>query len=263
MRPCSRLPLRADAARGPFGRYDGAPGDELSSRWGVPRVCVYDLVGSTLDIAHELGASGAPGGTVILADAQYAGRGRLGRSWRSEPGAGIWLTLLERTSDITAPEVLSLRVGLAAARALDSIAGAPVQLKWPNDLYLNGGKLAGVLIEARWREGIPEWIAVGIGINVRPPASEERAVGLPAGTERLRVLDAVIPAVRAASRRTGWLTPVELAEFDARDMARGRHCTSPETGVVAGLDETGALLVDTDPPRASRVAIRAGSLVLA
>jgi BirA family biotin operon repressor/biotin-[acetyl-CoA-carboxylase] ligase len=226
-------------------------------------VCLFDVVGSTLDVAHQQAAAGAPAGTVILADAQSAGRGRLGRTWRSEPGAGIWLTLLERSTDLNAPEVLALRVGLAAARALDSLAGATVALKWPNDLYLRGGKLAGVLIEARWREGIPEWIAIGVGINLRPPATESLAVGLPAGVTRLQVLDAVIPAIRGAARRGGWLTPAEVAEFEARDMARGRRCLSPEVGTVAGLDETGALLIDVDGPPPCRVAIRAGSLVMA
>jgi BirA family biotin operon repressor/biotin-[acetyl-CoA-carboxylase] ligase len=243
--------------------YDGASESELALRWDVPRVRLFDVVGSTLDVAHTEADAGADAGTVILAEAQSAGRGRLGRSWRSEPGAGIWLTLLERTTDITAPEVLALRVGIAAARALDKVAGRQVSLKWPNDLYLGEGKLAGVLIEARWREGLPEWVAVGIGINVRPPASEARAAGLPEGVRRLEVLDALIPGIRFAARRTGWLTRMELAEFEARDMARGRRCVSPEIGVVAGMDETGALLVDADPPRAGRVVIRAGSLVLA
>src|SRR6185503_1344566 len=243
-------------------RFDGADEKDLAGRWSVPRVRLFDLVGSTLDIAHELAADGAPAGTVILADAQYAGRGRMGRSWRSEPGAGIWLTIVERPADAAASDVLSLRVGLAAARALDALAGATVGLKWPNDLYLAGRKLAGVLIEARWREGVPEWIAIGVGINVRPPRTEPNATGLPQGVGRLAALDALVPAIRAAARKSGWLTPMELAEFETRDVARGRRCASPAVGVVAGLDETGALLVDTDGPPAERVALRAGSLVL-
>src|SRR5690349_22611932 len=160
------------------------------------RLIAYDEVGSTLDVAHELAAAGAEAGTLIVANAQTAGRGRMGRTWRSEQGAGLWLTLIERPADATALEVLSLRVGLALAPALDAFTDAAVQLKWPNDLYLRGRKLAGILIEARWREGHPEWVAIGVGINLRPPAAEPRAVGLGARVSRDAVLAAVAPRLR-------------------------------------------------------------------
>src|SRR5262245_11512084 len=110
------------------------------------RLIEYDEVGSTLDVAHEMAADGAEAGTLIVAKAQTAGRGRMGRTWRSEPGAGIWLTLIERPADASALEVLSLRVGLAMAPVLDAFTDAPIQLKWPNDLYLRDRKLAGILI---------------------------------------------------------------------------------------------------------------------
>src|SRR4051812_42306663 len=116
---------------------------------GDYKLIEYDEVGSTLDVAHELAANGAEAGTLIVANAQTAGRGRMGRTWRSEPGAGLWITLIERPGDASALEVLSLRVGLALAPALDAFTDATVQLKWPNDLYLRGRKLGGILIEAR------------------------------------------------------------------------------------------------------------------
>ena len=68
--------------------YDGRSGDELAAILALPRVMVFDNVTSTLDVAHELGEAGAPAGTLVLADAQTAGRGRMRRSWRSDPGAG-------------------------------------------------------------------------------------------------------------------------------------------------------------------------------
>src|SRR6185436_16510341 len=102
-------------------------------------------------------ADGAPAGTVVLADAQRGGRGRGGRRWASPPGVGVWLTLVERPADHAALEVLSLRLGLHAAAAVERFAarggGGPVRLKWPNDLYVGEGKLAGVLVEVRWRDG--------------------------------------------------------------------------------------------------------------
>jgi len=88
----------------------------------------------------------------VIANEQTAGRGRGGKSWQSSPGAGLWLTLIERPADTSGLGVLSLRVGLAAAEALDRFAPEPIRLKWPNDLYIDRSKLAGILVEARWRE---------------------------------------------------------------------------------------------------------------
>src|SRR3569833_4688084 len=92
------------------------------------RLIQFNEVTSTLDVAHDLAAKGADAGTLIVADAQTAGRGRMGRSWRSEKGAGAWLLFFERPRDASALEVLSLRVGLALATALDAFMLAPFQL---------------------------------------------------------------------------------------------------------------------------------------
>jgi BirA family biotin operon repressor/biotin-[acetyl-CoA-carboxylase] ligase len=236
--------------------------DILAERLSLPRVALYAEVGSTLDVAHDLAAGGAPAGTLVVADAQTAGRGRMGRSWRSEPGAGVWITMIERPADPTAVETLSLRVGLAVAPALDALAESPVRLKWPNDLYLGPRKLAGILIEARWREGRPEWVAIGLGINLRPPTSETRAAGLRVGVSRDDVLERVVPAMRAAARMIGPLTGIELATFGERDLAVGRACLEPAVGVVQGIDPAGALLVDVSSRGSKQVvAVRAGSLV--
>jgi BirA family biotin operon repressor/biotin-[acetyl-CoA-carboxylase] ligase len=227
------------------------------------RVLEYDEVSSTLDVAHELAAGGADAGTLIIARSQSAGRGRMGRNWRSEPGAGLWLTLIERPSDASALDVLSLRIGLALAPALDPFADQRVQLKWPNDLYLGDRKLAGILIEARWREGHPEWVAIGVGINLRPPASEPRAVGLGPNTQRNDVLAAIAPAMRSAAGAAGPLSAAELEAFASRDMARGRRCVEPLAGTVAGIDASGALLVRVGSASDGALsAVRAGSLVL-
>ncbi len=240
-------------------RYDGATARELGALLGVPSIELLATVSSTQDVAHGLASDGAPAGTLVLADEQKSGRGRQGRTWTSEPGAGVWLTMIERPTDPASADVLSLRVGLALARALDRFAVEPVRLKWPNDVYSAGRKLAGVLAEARWRDGAVEWIAVGVGINCREPAREERAIGLARGTKRLDVLRAVVPLLHAATTTAGHLTEAELAEFATRDFAVGRGCVEPVAGRVAGIDSTGALLINTG----SRIAaVRAGSLVL-
>ena len=240
--------------------YDGRTKSDLRSLLGVPRVELCDVVTSTLDVAHVLGAEGAPAGTLILAEQQTTGRGRAGRRWESRPGSGIWLTLLERPDDPSVVELLSIRLGLAAARALDRWATTMVRLKWPNDLYVDGGKLAGILVETRWRDQRLEWAALGLGINVVAPEGVERAVSaLRPGSDRVAVLSALVPALREASAMSGPLGERELESYAARDIARSRRCTEPVPGVVQGIDAHGSLLVST---ATGDVAYRSGSLVL-
>jgi BirA family biotin operon repressor/biotin-[acetyl-CoA-carboxylase] ligase len=240
-------------------RYDGRTAEALAAELGVPRVVAFDEVGSTLDAAHELAASGAPAGTLVVADAQTSGRGRMGRAWRSESGAGVWLTLIERPRDVAALDVLSLRIGLALAPVLDAFVGSPVRLKWPNDLYVGTRKLGGVLVEVRWRESAPEWAAIGVGVNVRAPIGEPRATGLDTDASRAVLLTRMVPAMRAAAARTGALDRSELAAFASRDAVTGRRCREPVDGVIQGIDPSGALVVDVG----SQIAVvRAGSLVL-
>jgi BirA family biotin operon repressor/biotin-[acetyl-CoA-carboxylase] ligase len=248
-----------NADEGGIVRYDAASAAELASRLALPHVELLETVSSTQDVAHELAAAGAPAGTLVLANEQTSGRGRHGRQWTSNPGAGVWLTMIEHPTDPASADVLSLRVGLALARALDQFAADRVHLKWPNDVYSAGRKLAGVLAEARWRDGAIEWVAVGVGINVVAPSDEPRGIGLVAGTTRLDVLRVAVPLLRAAAAAKGHLAESELAEFAARDIAAGRGCVQPIVGRVAGIDRTGALLINTG----SRIAaVRAGSLVL-
>ena len=223
--------------------YDGVPTATLAHELALAQVVAYGAVGSTLDVAHGLAAAGAPAGTLVVADRQNAGRGRGGRVWTSGAGEGVWLTLVERPNDAAALEVLSLRLGLRAARALAPFTPHPPQVKWPNDVYVDGGKLGGILVEARWRDGAPDWVAVGMGVNVRPPDAQPGARGLAPGTRRAAVLAALVPAIRSAAAATGPLRPAEVREFDHRHVAHGARCREPAPGVVAGVTATGALLV--------------------
>ena len=174
-------------------------------------------------------------------------------------GNGVWLTTIERPADVSGLEVLSLRVGLRLARALDRFAPEPVRLKWPNDLFVAERKLGGILIEARWRERRLEWVAIGAGINVFVPDDLPSAGCLDSGTGRIEVLTDVIPAMREAAHATGLLKEIELVEWNARDLARGRTCSAPARGIVAGITPAGELRVAL----ADSVArFRSGSLVL-
>ena len=224
----------------------------------LPRVEVMTSVRSTMDVAHALGAEGAAPGTLVLADEQTAGRGRSGKAWRSPSGCGIWMTLLERPNDPEALGVLSIRLGLRAAPVLQRFADEPVGLKWPNDLLVDGRKLAGILVETRWRERQVDWVAIGMGVNVGM-CDEPNAATLREGTRRLDVLSELVPVLRAATCARGTLSEHELARWASRDAAVGRRCRSPVPGVVRGLAPDGSLIVERDGETALA---RAGSLVL-
>jgi BirA family transcriptional regulator, biotin operon repressor / biotin---[acetyl-CoA-carboxylase] ligase len=240
-------------------RYDGLRAVELAALLDVPRVELFATATSTLDVANAIAPS-APAGTLVLADEQTAGRGRLGRSWRSERGAGIWLTLVERPDDLLALEVLSVRCGLYAAEALDALASAPIGVKWPNDLYVRGCKLAGVLIETRWRGTATEWVSIGFGLNVAQPPMDG-AIGLAPGTARRDALVRLVPALRRAALATGLLTDDELTRWSARDVARGRIIDTPGAGTVAGISARGELLVRATDD--TKTAHRSGTLTFA
>ena len=236
--------------------FAGHSAAELAALLGVPRVETYASVTSTLDVAHARAPS-APHGTLVLADEQTAGRGTHGRRWASPAGAGVWLALIVRPGDAA---VLSVRCGLCTAEALDELAGTTVGVKWPNDLYVDGRKLAGVLIEARWRGDAAEWAAIGFGINVAAP-SLPAATGLPSGRTRLDALIAVLPALRRAADARGHLSEDECVRWMARDVARGRGVTLPSPGIVEGISSAGELVVRG--PDGSIVRHRTGSLTFA
>jgi BirA family biotin operon repressor/biotin-[acetyl-CoA-carboxylase] ligase len=227
----------------PLATYDGVERADLARRLDAPRLALYAEVPSTQDVAHAWAASGAPDGAVVLADAQSGGRGRAGRAWASPPGSGVWLTAIVRPRDPAALEVLALRVGLELAEALAPLAAGPVGVKWPNDLLVGGRKLAGILVEARWRDGRAEWAAVGVGVNVRPPPDFPDAGSLAATARRPEVAAATVAAVRRAAAAAGPLGPAELARLAARDLVRGRRATEPVAGRVEGVGADGALLV--------------------
>lgn len=122
---------------------------------------------STNRVAMELGYAGEAEGAVVLAEEQTAGRGRAGRSWHSERATGIYLTLLlrPRISPVQAP-LLTMMAGLSAHSAVQSLTGLNVDVKWPNDLMLNGKKLGGILTEMHAETTMVRFVIVGIGINV-------------------------------------------------------------------------------------------------
>ena len=225
--------------------WDGMNAMTVNERLALPKIHMYAEVGSTLDVAHEMAEQGAPAGTLIVADAQRAGRGRLGRSWSSQPGRGVWSTIIERPSDTRALDVLSLRVGLHCAEACDALARQTVGVKWPNDLVLQSKKLGGILVEARWAGSSIAWVAIGVGVNVTAPDHVNTATGMPRGVQRIDVLAAIVSSVRSAAQERGHLTPDELRRYADRHTLTGKRIVSPAVGTVEGVSADGSLIVRT------------------
>lgn len=228
-------------------RYDGIDAIELAARLRCPQCVALERVTSTLDVMHELAADGAPAGTVVLADEQVRGRGRHGRVWRSPRGAGIWLSYLLRPRRPDATAVVSLRVGLAVDDVLES-QGIHAQIKWPNDVMVDGRKVCGVLCENRWHGDEVAWMAVGIGLNVHGPLPPELADVAVAADElrpsitRVGLLEQLMPRLHGLAG-TPELTADELARFAECDALMGRSILEPVSGTASGIDARGALLV--------------------
>jgi BirA family biotin operon repressor/biotin-[acetyl-CoA-carboxylase] ligase len=232
----------------------------------TPRVYHYERVGSTMDVIHQLAAEGAEAGTMVIAGEQLEGRGSRGRVWHSPPG-GLWLSTLFRPPATEGLEVISLRVGVGVADALERLVPGPIQLKWPNDLMLGDRKIGGILCEARWQGGALGWVAVGIGLNVRnriPAELRRTAVSLAEVQPDITVdatIEPVVTALRQVDLRADRLSGVELDRFARRDWLRGREIRSPLCGTVTGLGADGALLVRTADR--SDAPLRSGSVELA
>jgi len=137
--------------------------------------CHYKNTGSTMDRARELALRGAADGTVITAEKQSAGRGRSGRTWISRQG-GLFFTILERPrlaiADYT---LLSLIIQISVVRIVSSICGKKAYLRWPNDVYISGRKIAGVTTEISGEGDLITWLSCGIGVNVNNPVPSAKA----------------------------------------------------------------------------------------
>lgn len=138
------------------------------------RIEVYAELGSTNTRLRERATEGAPEGTVVVARAQTAGRGRLGRSWNSPPDAGLYASVLERPGiEASRAHVLTLAAAVAVAEAISGFGVSRVEIKWPNDVLTGGRKIAGILTESSLLDGKIDSAVVGIGVNVRRAAVPE------------------------------------------------------------------------------------------
>ncbi len=204
----------------------------------------FPEVDSTNRVLREMARRGAPEGTAVVAERQTSGRGRLDRAWHS-PAGGLYLSVL-----LEPVPLLSLRLGVAAARAVELACGFGPELKWPNDLLSpgDGKKLGGILVEM---EG--PWAVAGLGINVEteefPPEIASVATSLRLLGHRVKRDDLCPVLLRELDEL--YRAPFRLAYYEARCGTLGRSVSvETSTGVVTGvarrLDHDGGLVVETD-----------------
>jgi BirA family biotin operon repressor/biotin-[acetyl-CoA-carboxylase] ligase len=222
------------------------------SNLGSPRLHLR-RTDSTNERARELAVLGAPHGTLVTASGQTAGRGRQGRSWVAPEGRALLCSLVVRDP----PRLLPLLTGVAVA----SIVGPPALVKWPNDVQVDGRKVAGILVEGRPQE---RWAVVGVGLNVAlklehfPPELQDSAGTLGLGPEAIepmleRLLEALEQWITASSEDV-------LEAFRARDALLDRTVRwAGGEGRGAGVDGDGRLVVKTAQ---GTVALEAGEVHL-
>jgi BirA family biotin operon repressor/biotin-[acetyl-CoA-carboxylase] ligase len=227
------------------------------------RVLFYRDPGSTNDIALALAAAGSPEGTAVLADQQRAGRGRMGRTWFSPAGAGLYLSAIVRPGAAEWLSLTTLAAGVAVARAIATVSKLPIALKWPNDLVIGRPwrKLGGVLCESSGSGAEIDALVVGIGVNLDLASipreladvatSIEAELGRP--VERARVVVEVLAELQAILTRLraggGAGVVAEWRRFGQSGLLGARVRWDDQgverSGLARDLDPTGALLVES------------------
>jgi BirA family biotin operon repressor/biotin-[acetyl-CoA-carboxylase] ligase len=233
----------------------------------------FRVTDSTNERAKELAMAGAPGGLVVTADEQTAGRGRRGNEWFGPPGSCLLYSALVRPFAADRSHLLPLAVPLAVCETAEEVAPVRCQVKWPNDIWIDERKVSGVLVEARPDEG---WAVVGVGLNVAitddefPSELRETAISLlPTEAE-----DGLPPGGAPGVRRSlaslnehlaRWIDAGDdevLSAYRARDALCGRRISWDDgEGVAEEIDERGHLVVEK--PGGDRVSLGAGEVHLA
>lgn len=260
------LPIQAEAGRG----YRLVPALELLDAQAIaaalppllqPRLAGIDIHWEIDSTSSALlrGAAGCGDYAVCLAEQQSAGRGRRGRTWQSPPLCNVYMSVLKRFDrGMGSLAGLSLAVGVAVARALESLGAQGLGLKWPNDVLAPAGKLAGILVELGGEFLGPCHAVIGIGVNLYLPPGVRAAIDQPAAD--LAGLCTPLPArnavVAALLRELVEVLDLFAAQgfaplreaFEQRDLLRGGELTLSDgvgsrVGIGAGVDARGALLL--------------------
>jgi BirA family biotin operon repressor/biotin-[acetyl-CoA-carboxylase] ligase len=220
-------------------------------------------VDSTQKVAHQWAREGAPEGAAVIAEEQTAGRGRLGRSWHSPPGSGIWMSLILRPPiPIARAPQLTLMASVGIARALIDMTHLPVRIKWPNDLLIRDKKVCGILTELRGEQDRVHYAVLGAGINVNidgeawPPDLKGKVTSLSAEAGRafrrspliaamLKELEAIYEKYLEQGFSAVHKEWERLSGILGRPV-KVRNASGEVSGIARGLNGDGALLLDTE-----------------
>jgi len=215
---------------------------------------------STMDAAAALAHAGAAHGVVVAAEQQTAGRGRRGTTWESPPGAGLYFSLIARSAHVPSPQpqalsLITLAAGVGVRDGVAAATGLAPDLKWPNDLLVNGRKLAGILAEGQAIGTPQQAVIIGVGLNVQPaaypPDVSRRATSLEGELGRPVDRDELLSALLA-----GLGDRLARLEQSPGDILQAWRAASPSAsgtrvewdgrhGTTAGIDDSGALLIRT------------------
>ncbi len=223
------------------------------------KVVSFESVGSTMDETFRLAMDGAPEGTVVCAETQSKGRGRLGRSWVSPKGKGLYFSILLRPKFAPSQMAqLTLMTAVALSEAVERAAGVKADIKWPNDLLVGNRKLAGILTELRAEMDQVKFVVVGIGINVNADAKflvpEATSLKIETGKTlgRVALLQEILRSFEAwygRIERNGFAAVLDQWKSRAGTLKRRVRVTDA-AGVVEGiafdLDTDGGLLIRQD-----------------
>jgi BirA family biotin operon repressor/biotin-[acetyl-CoA-carboxylase] ligase len=224
-------------------------------------ILFFPEIDSTNREAHDLAGKEGLEGTVVIADSQSRGKGRWGKSWESPPGSNLYLSIIlrPRIPPSAAPQI-TLLAGIAAARALSGVSGLECRIKWPNDIFLQGRKLAGILAEMEGKGSFVRFIILGVGVNVNwrredfPAELRETATSLCAETgkeiSRVTVAAGLLHEMEkeySSFLREGFSARLR-EEWSRLSWVLGKRVmlSLPEgtlSGQALGLDSEGALLV--------------------
>lgn len=219
------------------------------------RIVFYERVGSTNDVAKQLADAGEPEGTLVIADEQTAGRGRLGRTWVAPPHSSILMSLVLRPALVPHQVArVTMAVALGACVAIRAETGLEVQIKWPNDLLVRGKKLAGILSEAGIVGDELEYVVVGIGVNVNfnaaavaeiPNDATTLADELGQSLSRVRLVQALLHRIEEYYLRVNENLVPEYSDHlsTLNQWVRVQTLAGIEEGWAERVNENGALIL--------------------
>ncbi len=230
----------------------------LKTRTLGGKIYTFEVIDSTNNCARALASCWAPEGTVVIAEQQTAGKGRLGRTWQANPNENLTLSVILRPGNAPGSvNLLPLLVSVAVSEAVQSLTGITPECKWPNDLLIGGKKVAGILLEGSLKKEELEFVVVGIGINVNQTAFSPEiqnlatSLKLATGTDvnREELFKLILERLEAhyVSLKPGGFEPV-LSLWQSRSTMAGKRVSvksngSVLTGTVKGLSPEGGLVL--------------------